>query len=59
MPMPLDLYSTEDHDYHLLHEAAREGAFSLRPGTIPVKRENRKRRARHSRLECTHRSQQM
>ena len=41
------------------YEAVREGVFTLRPRTTPVKRENRKRQARHSRLECAHRSQQM
>lgn len=41
MPTPLDLYSTEDHDYHLLDdEAVPEEVFTLRPGTPPVKSEN-------------------
>lgn len=47
MPTPLDLYSTEDHVYHLLHEAVYEEIFTLRPGTTPVKRRNGKRPTRH------------
>ena len=42
MPIPLDLYSTEDHGHHLQNEAVRERVFTLRPSDAPVKSENGK-----------------
>ncbi len=42
MSIPLDLCTTEDHGYHLQHEAAREQVLTLRSGKAPVKSRNRK-----------------
>jgi len=40
MSVPLDVSSTEDHGYHLQHEAVRERVFTLRPSDAPVKSGN-------------------
>ena len=42
MPIPLDLYSTENHGHHLQNEAVRERVFTLRPSDALVKSESGK-----------------
>jgi hypothetical protein len=40
MSIPVELWSTEDHDYYLQNEAVRESILSLRRGNNVVKRSN-------------------